>query len=281
MRKALVYPPGLPAPTAASLQAAERRLLTSGSGLRESRPFSRDRGGAQPVQFVLSTQEQVSTWLQWGKDDLVDWGAWFDADWPLPNGARGVRRFVGSPDYSEYLPNVGWRVNALVRVRGRGELPYVDVTDCGLAAIAAMEAQTDSTYVWTNYSVGQDNGSTVDDVYFAWSDEGLSSPPFPFPVTIPWDDLREPSQVSVFMGNRSGSSATVATITVTDPPASGVRKCRPCVFMTYGGWDSVQVILPGGASALAVHRGAAGAAGYFDSQFLIVNDRGELSGEFI
>lgn len=157
----------------------------------------------------------------------------------------------------------------------------VDVSDCALALTAGLQAQADWDYVWTTYSTGHDGGETVDGIYYCYSDEGTPVPPFPFPVSIDWSDLREPAEVTVFMGNRSASTSTSATITVTNAPNLSVRACRACVFMTFGGYAGVTVNLPGGVSASAVHRGPSGPPGHWDSQFLLINDHGTITGEFI
>lgn len=119
---AIVYPPTLPGPTAAPLQGAERRMLSSTPGPRQARALQRDRLAQQQVTFVF-THAQVAVFAAWVASNLVRAGAWFAANWPLPQGGTGVYRFIGEPSYPEYLAGAGWRVSATCEVRGRGTLP--------------------------------------------------------------------------------------------------------------------------------------------------------------
>lgn len=121
---AIAYPASLPAPQTASYTPAERRALSEIAGKRNARPLSADRLAQQQLTWVLN-DAQVAVWLAWGLTDLFEWGAWFAAAWSQPAGGIGVRRFVGSPSYPEFLPGFGWRVQATVQLRGRGELPYL------------------------------------------------------------------------------------------------------------------------------------------------------------
>lgn len=123
---ALVYPDSLPCPQRASFQRTDTRALSSIAGLRRSRTLYRDRGGSEPVQFLM-TFAQVQTWLEWISNEQVEGGAWFAATWRLPSGRNGVYRFMDSPSYPEFVPVVGWRVTANVEVRGRGMAPQSHV----------------------------------------------------------------------------------------------------------------------------------------------------------
>lgn len=122
MTVALVYPDTLPCPQRAPYQRAERRALSSIPGQRRARALWRDRLGTEPVQFLL-TFEQVAIWLAWFENEQLHGGAWFAATWRLPSGRDGVFRFIEPPSYPEFVPVVGWRVTAVMEVRGRGMPP--------------------------------------------------------------------------------------------------------------------------------------------------------------
>lgn len=125
---AIVYPTSLPGPSVAPIQSAERRNVSPLDGPRATAVGQRDRLATQQVAFVFTFAE-AAVFRAWWKDTLVYGGAWFAATWPLPQGLIvGVRKFLGTPKWSEYLPNVGWRVMAVCEVRARGELPVAQET---------------------------------------------------------------------------------------------------------------------------------------------------------
>ena len=114
----------LPSPASAPLQWAERRGLSTTPGPRQSRILYTDQHGTQSLEFILRSAAQVQRWVDWVRDDLVDGAAWFAASWAQPQGGVGVRRFIGTPSFPEYLPVINaWRVSAVCEVRGRGDLP--------------------------------------------------------------------------------------------------------------------------------------------------------------
>lgn len=116
------YPDALPGPISAPIQSAERRMLSSLPGARQSRALSRDRLAGQELQFWFS-HEQCAVFTDWLENTLVDAGAWFAASWPIPQGGVGVRKFIGAPSYPRFYPGFGWLVSAVCEVRGRGDLP--------------------------------------------------------------------------------------------------------------------------------------------------------------
>jgi hypothetical protein len=134
----IVYPASLPGPTAAPFQPAERRLLSSLPGPRQSRPIQRDRKASQQLDFIFKHAE-VAIFEAWLDGPLVRAGAWFAASWPQPQGGVGVRRFVGEPSFPVYYPGVGWHVSAQVEVRGRGELPVDDSDPCWPEVLVLMQ----------------------------------------------------------------------------------------------------------------------------------------------
>jgi hypothetical protein len=201
----IVYPAGLPCPAMASMQAAERRLLSSLAGARQSRSFSRDRLARQQVEFTF-THEALAVFVDWVKDDLSNAAAWFSADWPMPQGGTGVFRFIGTPSFPVYLHGVGWKVSAVCQVRGRGESPLFIPSNCELSIAAAELAKTESEYVYTTYFT--DAPGTIDGIYYNRPDPG-SAPNFP--ISVSWDDLVAPPSVTVFSGRWAGATPGFAT----------------------------------------------------------------------
>lgn len=117
------YPDNLPAPWVATIKSNERRALDDLPGLRQTRYLQRDRLATQQMQFVFYKLDDVQTFYAWVRDTLFEGGAWFAADWPLPQGGTGVRKFIQKPAYPT-LQGVGvWTVTATCEVRGRGVLP--------------------------------------------------------------------------------------------------------------------------------------------------------------
>ncbi len=122
---AYAYPTDLPGPTSAPIQSAERRLLSSLPGPRVSRVLQRDRLATQRCTFAL-TLAQAEVFNAWWRDDLIEGGRWFASNWPLPQGGTGVRRFIGTPKWGDYVPTALWKVTCEFEVRGRGEVPVAD-----------------------------------------------------------------------------------------------------------------------------------------------------------
>ena len=180
MAAPLVYPESLPCPQRASFQRSERRALSSIPGQRRSRVLWRDRHGVEPVQFLL-TFEQTLIWRNWFEIDQVQGGAWFSATWRLPSGRNGVYRFMDSPGFPEFVPKIGWRVSALVEVRGRGMAPQSGHAAHVCAEGPAWSASVVPNREWAPAIVFGTrfvapaiavNGSTPGDA--AWSDDGVT-----------------------------------------------------------------------------------------------------------
>jgi len=118
------WPAALPGPLAAPRQSAERRVLSGLPGPRQSRALVRDQRGTEQVEFAF-TFGQMGIFTAW-LESIAAGGAWFSASapkWPTPQGGISDYRFVGAPTYPRYLPNVGWRVSALVEVRAHRDAP--------------------------------------------------------------------------------------------------------------------------------------------------------------
>jgi hypothetical protein len=119
---AIVYPSTLPGPSAAGIQAAERRLLSAEPF--EARNGQRDRLATQQVTLPPFTAAEAATFRAWFDDTLIFGGAWFAATWPLPAGfMSGVRRWIGQPSWK--VVNGFWQVSGPCEVRGRGMPPVL------------------------------------------------------------------------------------------------------------------------------------------------------------
>ena len=123
----VIYPDTLPHPQVGQFTPRERRAIN-----REvMRPISRDRAGVRSVAFIF-TPDQASEFRRWYEEWLSMGGGFFAAPWPMPWG-RGphVFRFVEPPSWQLVggaLNGQGyWRVTADVELRGRGEMPELEV----------------------------------------------------------------------------------------------------------------------------------------------------------
>lgn len=223
---AIVYPEALPCPQTASLQRPERRALSSLPGLPKSRPLWRDKAGTtQPLTFVLTSVEMVQEWIDWGNNDLGDWGNWFAADWPQPEGGVGVRRFVGVPSYPEFFPTLqAWRVTAQVEIRGRSELPmtHADLpwTDRTLPFSAAWQ------YTGWSEDLGQFCAVCVG-AQCATSEDGITWTARNMPSSASWSRLIWASEIGLWIAvaynsNKAATSPDGITWTARTLPAASL-----------------------------------------------------------
>jgi hypothetical protein len=123
----IIYPDTLPHPEVGQFTPRERRAIN-----REfMRPISRDRAGTRSVAFTF-TPAQAREFREWYQEWVTMGGGMFAAPWPMPWG-RGphVFRFVEPPSWQLVgggLNGQGyWRVTADVELRGRGEMPTLEV----------------------------------------------------------------------------------------------------------------------------------------------------------
>lgn len=160
----LRYPITLPGPISAPIQSVERRLLSSLPGPRQSRAIQRAKLAGQQVEFIF-THSEAAIFAAWVKNDLLEGGAWFSANWPLPQGGAATRRFVGAPAYPSYVPNLGWHVTAQCEViPGSSEfvcIPWVQLRACmetrapvlfGSGVYCALDPNTG--YIWSIWRSG-------------------------------------------------------------------------------------------------------------------------------
>lgn len=87
---------------------------------RQYRPLQRNDVQFESLTFMFRTFEQSAEFMRWWKEDLHFGGAWFSADWPLPQGGRAVRKFVSPPSLPTFMPTVGWTLSIVAEVRGEG-----------------------------------------------------------------------------------------------------------------------------------------------------------------
>ena len=123
----VVYPDTLPHPEVGQFTPRERRAIN-----REfMRPISRDRAGTRSVAFTF-TPVQAREFREWYQEWVTMGGGMFAAPWPMPWG-RGphVFRFVEPPTWQLIGGGIDgqgyWRVTADVELRGRGEMPTLEV----------------------------------------------------------------------------------------------------------------------------------------------------------
>jgi hypothetical protein len=245
----LVYPDSLPCPRSATLQWTERRALSDLPGVRQSRVVSRDRHGMQALEFILQSEQQVADWVEWGNMMLGDWGHWFAAEWPQPQGGIGVRRFVGTPSYPAYLPLVGWRVQADVEMRGRGELPMIVVSNCTEGAQVLDTAFAEVALLY-EFRVNDPDPvpATTSPIEVIERTAGLPVPGFPCNFSIAWGDLPDLPTIAYFSCTRDGTGSSIvsANFEITDLPDEGAAICKAVVFQTTGGWTNGGTV-PNGA----------------------------------
>lgn len=129
----VAYPLTLPSPSAAPIQSTERRILAP-TGPFDARAAQRDRLALQQVTFPPMRAAEAAIFEAWGLTTLIQWGAWFAAGWPLPEGmVIGVRRFMQPPTRA-YIPGGLWQYSAPMEVRGRGVLPVNRIAEIWLSS---------------------------------------------------------------------------------------------------------------------------------------------------
>jgi hypothetical protein len=117
----LRYPASLPCPQTSEVRSKERRLMTEEErSARQYRPLQRNDVQLESLTFMFRTFEQSAEFMRWWKEELHFGGAWFSADWPLPQGGRAVRKFVSAPSLPTFMPTVGWTLSIVAEVRGEG-----------------------------------------------------------------------------------------------------------------------------------------------------------------
>lgn len=119
----IAYPASLPTPQTSGVASSERRFLATPERPRQARAIQRDRSYTEQLSFPPMRAEQYAVWREWWRNDLLEGGAWFSAEWPLPQGyGTAVRKFLAAPDWA-FIPGGMWRISAVCEVRGAGQLP--------------------------------------------------------------------------------------------------------------------------------------------------------------
>jgi hypothetical protein len=131
-----VFPASLQVPQTLTLVSGERRLMSD--RMTQVRGIQRDRTWTEQVTFRPFNAAQAAVFDAWWRDDLIEGGAWFSAQWPHPTQGgtfaighgfgedylTTVRRFIGPPQWS-FLGKDLWRVTATFEVRGTSEAPLI------------------------------------------------------------------------------------------------------------------------------------------------------------
>lgn len=117
---AVRYPDDLPCPHAdTDLTPRERRYISDIGEVKKLRRFqSTFQATRQNISFVF-TQEQSRRFREWYKNDIIEGGAWFYANWPiLHKDKRIAYRFVTRPVW-EFLARGNYHVSATVELDER------------------------------------------------------------------------------------------------------------------------------------------------------------------
>ena len=109
---------GLPYPWEATVTALERRIISDLPGLRQTRGIQRDRSETQQLKFVFYGPDEVKSFYDWVKIDLLEGGRWFTSDWPHPSGFAKLRRFSHVPTYPSMMGDNVWVVSCVCEIRG-------------------------------------------------------------------------------------------------------------------------------------------------------------------
>lgn len=85
--------------------------------------MERDRRKFENVTFPPFDEMQAAAFRAWWETDLYKGSAWFEAEWPIPEGkVARTRKFIGAPKW-EFIPGRFWRVSAYTEVRGLSMTP--------------------------------------------------------------------------------------------------------------------------------------------------------------
>ncbi len=124
MSVAIEWTADLPCPMALPTGSYVRRAGQSRPFL--ARPTQQDRHQFQEVTFAPMNYATATALRTFWREDLAFGGNWFFAPtWSRPQGAGGVRRFIGPLDF-RYIPGTGmgyWSASGTVEVRGAGMEP--------------------------------------------------------------------------------------------------------------------------------------------------------------
>lgn len=115
----LTYPATLPVPQTELVTPFNRAQYSDPDRPREARALSLDRLSLVRATWPPLSPTQAAVFQSFWREDLLDGGAWFNAEWPLPQGVvPSVFRFIQQPRW-RFVPGGRWRIEALLERRGR------------------------------------------------------------------------------------------------------------------------------------------------------------------
>lgn len=114
------YPEDLPCPQVdTDLTPRERRYISDVGEVKKLRRFqSTFQAERHRISFVF-TRAQAAAFMEWYKEDIIDGGAWFYADWPILHKEKRIAyRFVTRPVW-EFLARGVYHLYATVELYER------------------------------------------------------------------------------------------------------------------------------------------------------------------
>lgn len=116
---AVDYPAGLPLPSR-SVQTPKDRVSRTGT-LGPDSYATRERDYAGTIDFeIFMNATQLAIFHSWWKTDLLEGGAWFNANWPALRAGPIVAQFQGSLSF-RHVYYGAWRVSGKVQIRGASQ----------------------------------------------------------------------------------------------------------------------------------------------------------------
>ena len=114
------YPEDLPCPQVdTDLTPRERRYISDVGEVKKLRRFqSTFQAERHRISFVF-TRAQAAAFMEWYKEDIIEGGAWFYADWPILHKEKRIAyRFVTRPVW-DFLARGVYHVSATVELYER------------------------------------------------------------------------------------------------------------------------------------------------------------------
>jgi len=143
------YPSGLPVPQTETVTPFDRAQLSNADRPREARALSLDRLAVVRATWPPLSPADAAIFEQWWRVQIYEGGAWFNATWPLPQGAvPAVFRFIEQPRW-RFVPGGRWRIEGLLEQRGRG-LSVIDGPNSGVPSNPWNSANELGTVIFTD-----------------------------------------------------------------------------------------------------------------------------------
>lgn len=111
------YPEYLPCPQVdTDLTPRERRYISDIGEVKKFRRFQRPyQATRQKISFIF-TSEEAKEFSEWYKNEIIEGGAWFYADWPILHKEQKITyRFVTRPVW-KFLARQNYHVSATVEL---------------------------------------------------------------------------------------------------------------------------------------------------------------------